>query len=664
MNLGIAAGSAMACVLLSTLADTGASAEPPRAEGKGVGVVSHVKALSDQVPDVSGPEAWRKSFLRPGMTDKQKALAVWRSVVAFQHQDNPPAEYLQLENTVLDPLKIFNVYGYSFCSVASANVQALARHAGLKARGWTIHRHLVPEVLWEGKWHVLDASLINYFLKPDGELAGVEEIVAGLKAWYARNPTYRKNDAKLRQFMMNGGWRNGPEILANCPFYDRHGWLPAATHGWYSTMQEYDGSTLFAYESGYSMGYRVNVQLRRGERLTRNWSHKGLHVMMHDKQAPGCLRGAVGKDALRYAPRFGDLAPGRIGNGTREYDVPLAGGAFRLGALTAENLACRPEGGAGPAVRVRNATRPARLVLRMPSSYVYLTGRLSLGAAVGKAGAITVELSTNHGLDWRQVAEVTSGGSSTVDLSPWVFRRYDYRLRLVLKGDGTGLETLKIHHDVQHSQRPLPALGQGRNTITFSAAPPEGTVAIEGSTDAKNKDRQLHYTDFHPVRENIRDNLLVLSAGKGHVTFPVETPGDMTRLRVGIYYRARDRRDAWDVQASFDGGKTYRPIGRCEGPTRNHGKYFVFEDVPPRTRKALVRFAGTQYNTTMIYNPRIDADYLEPHGGFRPVKVTYAWTEAGQEKRHVHVARKPAETYHIDCAARPVMQSITVELAR
>ena len=39
--------------------------------------------------------------------------------VTFQHQDAPPNEYLHDELVVQDPIKMFNVYGYSFCSVAS-----------------------------------------------------------------------------------------------------------------------------------------------------------------------------------------------------------------------------------------------------------------------------------------------------------------------------------------------------------------------------------------------------------------------------------------------------------------------------------------------------------------------------------------------------------------
>jgi hypothetical protein len=49
------------------------------------------------------------------------------------------------------------------------------------------------------------------------------------------------------------------------------------------------------------------------------------------------------------------------------------------------------------------------------------------------------------------------------------------------------------------------------------------------------------------------------------MTFPVATPGDLVRLRFGCHYRARDARDGWELQVSFDGGKTFQPAGRCPG---------------------------------------------------------------------------------------------------
>src|SRR5207302_8660600 len=153
------------------------------------------------------------------------------------------------------------------------------------------------------------------------------------------------------------------------------------------------------------------------------------------------------------------------------------------------------------------------------------------------------------------------------------------------------------------------------------AGPQEGTITVEGSTNEENKGKNLFYTDFHPTAEGIAPPNLRVTGGTRQIIFPIATPGDMTRLRIGAHYRARDAKDGFDVLASFDGGKTWKPVGRLDGPRAGFSKYFTFTDIPAGTTAALVKFAGQQRNTTLIFDLRISADYREPHGGFAPVKV-------------------------------------------
>lgn len=150
--------------LLAVVA-AGALAEPSQAANPPPGsVVANVKVVADKVKDVSSLEAW----IVAGMTEADKALAVWESVVAHQYQDIPPREFLHNDGgDVYDALKMFNVYGYSYCGVAACEMASLARYLGLKARVTSIAAHVVPEIEWDGQWHLLDASLINFFVFKD-----------------------------------------------------------------------------------------------------------------------------------------------------------------------------------------------------------------------------------------------------------------------------------------------------------------------------------------------------------------------------------------------------------------------------------------------------------------------------------------------------------------
>ena len=313
------------------------------------------------------------------------------------------------EGCVHDAIKEFNVYGYGMCCCASARVEQLARYVGLPARGWAINLHSVPEVFWGNQWHMLDASLVNYFTRPDGTIASVDEICHAVQEWLKRHPGYKGDNAKLTEFHRAdgwGGWKKGPPLLTACEFYDWSGWWPAKTHGWYSTMQEFDGShnTPFSYEYGYSQGYQVNIQLRRGERLTRNWFNRGQHVngILHDGDAPGCLTAKIGEGSMAFLRNRGDLTDGRIGCGRSEYDVPLADGGFRYGAAAVENIACRKDAQHGPAIHLKNPDHTGYLEIEMPTSYVYLTGQIEIASVVPAGGGIRLLLSDNNGLDWRR----------------------------------------------------------------------------------------------------------------------------------------------------------------------------------------------------------------------------------------------------------------------
>src|SRR5208283_5203846 len=258
------------------------------------------------------------------------------------------------------------------CCCASSHVETLARYLGLEARGWAINAHSVPELKYDNSWHMVDGSLMNYFLNPDGRIASLADIKKAVLEWHAQHPGYRGNDGKLREFAANGGWKKGPSLLASTgeQFWDANGINMAGWHGWPSTMQEYDCKE-FMLDYGGSMGYELNVQLRAGECLTRNWFNRGLHV----NQLEGAGDHVLAKDvaALGMCRKLGDIAPGRIGNGTLEYDVPLANGSFRGGALVTENLATHEEDpSSSAAVHVKDAARPGVLVIDMPSSYVYL----------------------------------------------------------------------------------------------------------------------------------------------------------------------------------------------------------------------------------------------------------------------------------------------------
>ena len=155
-------------------------------------------------------------------------------------------------------------------------------------------------------------------------------------------------------------------------------------HGWASNMAEYnykhaDEKTKMivyapdtkpawnVYDYGATMGYQVNVQLREGEKITRCWTANEAATGINrnnQKRYDQFLKGGMG--GLTLQQDLGDKNPGRIGNGTVEYDVlsdsKLAADAITFDNLTLDGGKLRVEG----RLQARRAGRPHGKQLCVP----------------------------------------------------------------------------------------------------------------------------------------------------------------------------------------------------------------------------------------------------------------------------------------------------------
>ena len=272
-------------------------------------------------------------------------------------------------------------------------------------------------------------------------------------------------------------------------------------------------------------------------------------------------------------------------------------------------------------------------------------------------------LSDNNGLDWKEVASIQKSGVQKIGLDKFILRHYDYILRLVFHGPGTGLNRMRISAAIQCSQRALPTLAKGDNTITFGAGPQEGTITIEGTSLENAKGKNVSLPDYHPILKNVGlphfsasrapgpRPLFRFHARRGHDPLAVgrflpasRQGGPLERLR--LIRRGPDFQKARRIRGPMPGRvQVHHLFGHSFGHPNGPGPF------QRRTAEHLLPVLA-----------RIDADYREPHGGFRPVKLAYVWEEGGIEKRDVHVMASPAETYTIRCESKPQMKSIVLDL--
>jgi hypothetical protein len=119
---------------------------------------------------------------------------------------------------------------------------------------------------------------------------------------------------------------------------------------------------------------------------------------------------------------------------------------------------------------------------------------------------------------------------------------------------------------VQCSQRALPTLARGDDAIAFSAGPHEGTIVIEGTTGTQYGDKQVALADFDPSLKGVEEKFYRVTGRPAEVVLPISMPGDVTRLTPGGHFRLRDKADRWDMQVSFDGGKTFKTVDTGPAP--------------------------------------------------------------------------------------------------
>lgn len=646
------------------------------ASGAAAQRVNNLKVLSQHVDDVTTAENILRSLVKPGMNEAERAKAIWTACVKYRHQTSPPNEFFAADWEAHDPVKIFNVYGYCMCCCTSALITALNRLDGREARGRILNGHSVAETRYGGGWRMFDPSLINYFPRADGEVASVDEIAEVVRGWLDKNPDLRGNNEKLMAFMRANkweGWRRGPELLARSPFY-RQGWFPAGTHGWASTMQEYDRVSE-VYEYGYQIGHRALFSLRPGESFTREAGNRGLHVN-GDLDWDGLTARAPEGDLVWMKEFFPAYRGPLVGNGMHRYAPDLAAGGLAQGAEVYENLT---GGRDSPALRPKTSGRAAVAVVEMRSPYVYLGGRVSVKAfRKTAADKIALSISTDNGRNFVPLwsAEQLGGSEATMDLREKILRRYAYWLKIELTSatlTGAGLDALVIENDFQHSPRTLPFLAKGDNQITVAADGGDTTIATRSvvcrNTNITNFRKNETADALGVVYENVRrdDGWAWFTGTIGTVTVPVETAGEMVALRFGAQIRAREsEKERVRILLSFDDGNTWLEGGKISGPTQGQTEYFRFDKIPSGVKRALVRFLleGRKWGTVGLANFRVDADYRDLLAARKkcPFTVMHHWRENGAEKSFSQKIETLPFAYFIPVAVEPEMISVSYQM--
>ena len=258
------------------------------------------------------------SALSPGMTDGEKAFALWFQEIQYRHHSGGD------NNELGDPVKVFNIYGYNTCGNDSISLATLWRKAGLKAAPARALGHCISQAFYDNAWHFLDGDLhCVYLLRDNQTVAGEQEIV-------------RDHDLVKRTHSQG--------ILFPDTWWQGQG-MPSM----YFYVGEVTGQ-----RSGKA-DTTMNMVLRPGEALVWRWG----------QVAPLKYHGA-----LQTVPTY-EKVPYVICNGLWEYRPDFTKETWRKGAK-AENLAAGPQG------LTAEEGKTGTLVWTMSSPYVFVGGRIEV----------------------------------------------------------------------------------------------------------------------------------------------------------------------------------------------------------------------------------------------------------------------------------------------
>ncbi len=408
------------------------------------GVVDGAWVTTDQTVDCSSYESILKDVIKPGMTEEQKAIALYNFYrQRVYHYVNMPESR--------DPIKCINVIGNTLCGSQGTCMKGLLTEAGIKARVVSGPGHTFYEAYYDGKWHGYD-TFMNFYVftrGPNRNVASYEEL---------------KNDPTLATKAVEEG-RAAP------------GYLPC-------------GDTPACFINGVKennyMPQKLNwnvkdYRLRTGEEIVRSWWPEGKALPgtagKNDKTPyHGC--GARDQKAESYLFKFWEpygilkyerksISYRHYFNGRMNYAPDLTGDKYRQGVLSEKGVHATPQGLAGE----------GEVVFAVHCPFYISGSTLTFETATPGAGDVVEVSASLDGKQWTAIAATNaSAGRSQVELDQIVVKRqvglHAYQVRFALKGKAV-LKRFYLSTVFTHNAMAAPHLMPGKNNVTLTVANPE-----------------------------------------------------------------------------------------------------------------------------------------------------------------------------------------------
>ncbi|MBM4041085.1 MAG: hypothetical protein FJ290_21505 [Planctomycetes bacterium] len=384
-----------------------------------IGPVVDPKVVCDRWVDPETPATVLKSILKPGMSDREKAMAIfWYCQENFSR--NTP--------WIWDDARFACALGFGHCGPTGFAQSALCNAAGLQWHQMRLWGHNCIQVWYDDRWHVLDAYMRAIYPGPTGD--------------YAASATEL---AKQPELITRNCGEDGREMkeLIDINFIKK-------------IYSSYDGGVQFELGKKWPWdGNRIAYALRAGERIIFWWDRR-LHCSYPE-------------------------LPGNFTNPELLYEPDLRGAEAKDGVSSSQNVRWGDGGlplhvaeAGKPAEVVWEVSSYYNLMAG------WIEGEF---ARAGDGDLLRVSVSADGGKTWKAAWEHAGTGlvKAQIDLADKLpfkpecyskgLRGYLVRVEMNAKDSPArvGIASIRFRTELLAHNRALPALLKGKNTLTVTA---------------------------------------------------------------------------------------------------------------------------------------------------------------------------------------------------
>jgi hypothetical protein len=564
--------------------------------------VYNLKVITDASPDYTDMPSLVYSATSRWKTDADKcwALFYWNHIARRQ-----TAPMILHGNAETDPIRQFNDYGYTQCSTISGINCSIWDFLGYKVRYWDIAVHTVPEVFYDGRWHMYDNSLSNLYTLCDGKtIAGVEDIGKTLACEASGGKQEAGHIARYHSLYGTSanGFLEGADTIRDLQHVGEHTFSPKA----------------LKYRSYYNdaeRGHRYILNLRDGEVYTRYYSR--LDGKDEKQSDPAYFTpNGTNKDGSPRDPESANYRYHIRGNGLRTWtpanrqDIYKIEGANVITSLKvlgeASNLAVSTDNG----MSWKEIAHPSDRIID----------------EVNGAYEVLVKANSNAPLKFETITQLNSKTQPRLNLGK----------NTIYVGAGEQTESIVLWPELQNDRYKPMAL-EAKNIKTDEKH--EGWHGVMGSSE---------------------------KGAEGYVIFKIDAPQEIARIIQSARMYLKKPKAEIRFEHSFDGGKTWTKSYSFTDPQQPWDDIHdqITTNIPAGTKSVLFRYV---MKDASVYSIRMEANHKVPPTKATPLEVTFNWAERQADyslvkRSHTQLIDKLPATYTIDVsgADHPIVESLTI----